>query len=88
MIKVKSSVLILGRSTEGAATRRWFFSTSSGVSFFLAVSLVACATSRSTETLGVGLTVNTFVREYTNAHLVVQGSRYFLVDAGLAFLYV
>jgi hydroxyacylglutathione hydrolase len=64
--------------------RSLFFSTPLCALVFFAVSWSACAVSRSTETLRAGLAVHTFVREYTNAHLVVEGSRYFLVDAGLA----
>ena len=64
--------------------RGLLFSMSWGLWGFVAVSLVACAASRSRTPLAEGLEVRTLVREYTNAHLVVQGQRYLLVDAGLA----
>jgi hydroxyacylglutathione hydrolase len=49
----------------------------------LLLSLVGCATSHSERTLSAGITVHTFRREYTNAHLVTDGKNAFLFDAGL-----
>jgi glyoxylase-like metal-dependent hydrolase (beta-lactamase superfamily II) len=49
----------------------------------LLLALVGCATRRDVTTLPEGLTVYTFRRDYTNAHLVARGDAFFLVDAGL-----
>ena len=45
--------------------------------------LTSCATSHDVTSLSDGVTVHTFRREYTNAHVVSRGDRFFMVDAGL-----
>lgn len=43
----------------------------------------ACSTARSSTALPDGVTVHTFRRDYTNAHVVARGTAFFMVDAGL-----
>lgn len=45
--------------------------------------LAGCATSHAVTTLPEGITVHTFRRDYTNAHVVARGDAFFMVDAGL-----
>ena len=47
------------------------------------VVLTGCATSHSVTVLPGGITVHTFRRDYTNAHVVSRGEAYFMVDSGL-----
>ncbi len=47
------------------------------------VVLAGCGTSHSERTLRSGVTVHTFRRDFTNAHVVTNGSRAFMVDSGL-----
>jgi hydroxyacylglutathione hydrolase len=47
------------------------------------VALPGCATSHSVTALADGITVHTFRRDYTNAHVVSRGEAYFMVDSGL-----
>jgi hydroxyacylglutathione hydrolase len=53
-----------------------------GISAILGI-LPSCATSHDVISLSDGVTVHTFRREYTNAHVVSVGDRFFMVDAGL-----
>ena len=46
------------------------------------VVLTGCATSHSVTALADGITVHTFRRDYTNAHVVSRGEAYFMVDSG------
>ena len=46
-------------------------------------SLAGCATSHSVVTLPDGITVHTFRRDYSNAHVVTRGEELLMVDAGL-----
>jgi len=50
----------------------------------LSLSLVAtsCAASHTVRTLDSGISVHTFRRDYTNAHVVTDGEHSFMVDAG------
>ena len=45
--------------------------------------LTGCATSHSVTTLADGISVHTFRRDYTNAHVVSRGEAFFMVDSGL-----
>ena len=45
--------------------------------------LTGCSTSHSVTELPGGITVHTFRRDYTNAHVVSRGEAFFMVDAGL-----
>ena len=45
--------------------------------------LPGCATSHSVTALADGITVHTFRRDHTNAHVVSLGEAFFMVDAGL-----
>ncbi len=47
------------------------------------VTLAGCATSHSVTTLQDGVTVHTFRRDYTNAHVVSRGDAFFMVDSRL-----
>jgi hydroxyacylglutathione hydrolase len=47
------------------------------------VALGGCATSHSVTALPDGITVHTFRRDYTNAHVVSRGEAFFMVDSGL-----
>jgi glyoxylase-like metal-dependent hydrolase (beta-lactamase superfamily II) len=47
------------------------------------VALPGCATSHSVTALPGGITVHTFRRDYTNAHVVSRGDAFFMVDSGL-----
>jgi glyoxylase-like metal-dependent hydrolase (beta-lactamase superfamily II) len=47
------------------------------------VTLSGCATSHSVTALPDGITVHTFRRDYTNAHVVSRGDAFFMVDSGL-----
>jgi len=47
------------------------------------VALAGCATRHTVETLPDGLTIHTFRRDYTNAHVVSRGETFFMVDSGL-----
>lgn len=42
----------------------------------------ACATGHDVHTTPSGLRVHTFTRDFTNAHVVVQGEHSFMVDSG------
>jgi hydroxyacylglutathione hydrolase len=53
-----------------------------GVSSAL-VALPGCATSHSVNALPDGITVHTFRRDDTNAHVVSRGEAFFMVDSGL-----
>jgi glyoxylase-like metal-dependent hydrolase (beta-lactamase superfamily II) len=50
---------------------------------FALVTLSGCATSHSVTALPDGITVHTFRRDYTNAHVVSRGDAFFMVDSGL-----
>jgi hydroxyacylglutathione hydrolase len=50
---------------------------------FALVTLSGCATSHSVTALPDGITVHTFRRDYTNAHVVSRGNAFFMVDSGL-----
>lgn len=62
---------------QGAGVRR-------SLSGLLLLSVVAtgCATSHGVYTTPSGLTIHTFTRDFTNAHVVVQGEHSFMVDSG------
>jgi glyoxylase-like metal-dependent hydrolase (beta-lactamase superfamily II) len=47
------------------------------------VALSGCATSHSVSELPGGITIHTFRRDYTNAHVVSHGETFFMVDSGL-----
>lgn len=47
------------------------------------VALAGCATRHYSTTLPDGITVHTFRREYTNAHVISHREGFFMVDAGL-----
>jgi hydroxyacylglutathione hydrolase len=47
------------------------------------VVLTGCATSHSVTALPGGISVHTFRRDYTNAHVVSRGETFFMVDSGL-----
>jgi hydroxyacylglutathione hydrolase len=53
-----------------------------GLSSALAA-LAGCATSDAVTALLEGVTVHTFRRDYTNAHVVSRGDAFFMVDSGL-----
>lgn len=50
---------------------------------FATLALAGCATSHSVTALPDGITVHTFRRAYTNAHVVSRGDAFFMVDSGL-----
>ena len=50
---------------------------------FALVTVSGCATSHSVTALPDGITVHTFRRDYTNAHVVSRGDAFFMVDSGL-----
>lgn len=47
------------------------------------VAVPGCATRHSVTALHDGITVHTFRRDYTNAHVISRGGAFFMVDAGL-----
>lgn len=49
----------------------------------IVVASMGCAASHSVTSLGGGVTVHTFRRDYSNAHVVARGEAYFMVDSGL-----
>jgi hydroxyacylglutathione hydrolase len=64
----------------GSAARFWL----SALGLWSAlVVLTGCATSHSVTALPGGITVHTFRRDYTNAHVISRGEAFFMVDAGL-----
>jgi glyoxylase-like metal-dependent hydrolase (beta-lactamase superfamily II) len=63
----------------------WLRSASARAALALSLSSAAlgCATSHTTRSLADGVTVHTFRRDYTNAHVVSNGRDFFMVDSGL-----
>jgi len=64
------------------ASASWFGFIALGLLSAL-VTLPGCATSHSVTALPDGITVHTFRRGYTNAHVVSHGEAFFMVDSGL-----